>query len=441
MRKIGVIWTGHPDYLCENTTAIQKAIHESIQGIPGVDSRLEPIAVTEKQAVAAAREVLQERDCCGALIVLTTWVECNVVMAAMKEFREMPILFWGFPLEECEGRKESTGSYVSATMFAGVVKRVGLPYPTLYTSWKNPKTLEQIERFAKVAGVMDELFYTKIGLFGYTSMSIYTGTFDHVLLRYILGPEVEQMDQYSLIHAAEAVPEEEIKAAEEKLGACACIRGDVDPEVLKKTMALYVALKNFCKEKDWKAVNVKCQYELSIEYKAIPCVAISLLAEDGINTSCEGDMMNTVSMLLLQLLTDEVVWYGDSLTEWDNVVQFSPCGFMPPSLAHGTASVQPFPKCDNFAGLHVCGVLRPERVTFMRIVEDVGDYHILYGTGQGIETEPRGGCQPALNVVLDGNLENLREEYAGQHFALCYGDLSEEIELFARLMNLEARRV
>jgi len=87
------------------------------------------------------------------------------------------------------------------------------------------------------------------------------------------------------------------------------------------------------------------------------------------------------------------------------------------------------------------GVLRPERVTFMRIVEDVGDYHILYGTGQGIETEPRGGCQPALNVVLDGSLETLREEYAGQHFALCYGDLSAEIELYARLMNIEVRKV
>ena len=441
MRKIGVIWTGHPDYLDDNTFAIQNAIYESIKDIPGVDVRLDPIAVTEKAAIAAAREILQERDCCGALIVFSTWIECNVAMAAMKELRGMPVLFWGFPLEECAGRKASTGSYVSATMFSGVVKRVGLSYPTLYTSWKNPKTIQQIGRFAKVAGAIDALFYTRIGLFGYTSMSIYTGTFDHVLLRYVLGPEVEQMDQYSLIHKMEQVTKEEVKAAEEKLKGLACIRRDVDPEILKKTLAMYVALKQICEEKEWEAVNVKCQYELSKEYKIIPCVSLSLLAEDGINTSCEGDMMNTVSMLLMQYLTDDVIWYGDALTEWDNVLQFSPCGFMPPSLAKGKPNVQTFPKCDGFHGLHMSGVLRSERVTFMRIVEDVGDYHILYGTGQGIATEPRGGCQPALNVVLDGRLEALREEYAGQHFALCYGDLSEEIELYARLMNIEARRV
>ena len=63
MRKIGVIWTGHPDYLDDNTFAIQKAIYESIKDIPGVDAKLEPIAVTEKAAVAAARDVLNERDC------------------------------------------------------------------------------------------------------------------------------------------------------------------------------------------------------------------------------------------------------------------------------------------------------------------------------------------------------------------------------------------
>jgi len=441
MRKTGLIWIGHPDYLGDNTSAIQAAIHESVKDLPLVYSEIRPLAVTEGEAVEAARELVRDKDCCGALIVLTTWVECNVVMAAMKELRGLPCMFWGFPLEEVNGRRESTGSYVSATMFAGVVKRLGLGYPTIYTSWKEEKTLKQIERFARVAASMDALFYSKIGLLGYTSMSIYTGTFDHVLLRYILGPEVEQMDQYTLIHRAEQVTEEELKEAEDKLKCVACIREDVGEEILKKTLAMYVALKKICEEKSWQAVNVKCQYELSKEYKAIPCVAISLLAEDGVNTSCEGDMMNTVSMLLFQYMTDQIVWYGDALTQWDNVIQFSPCGFMPPSLAEATPSIQPFPECPGFYGLHVSGVLRPDRVTFMRIVEDVGDYHILYGTGQGIKTEPRGGCQPALNVELDGKVEDLCREYAGQHFALAYGDLSEEIELFAQLMNLETRRI
>lgn len=441
MRKTGVIWIGHPDYLSDNLTAIQKEIGESIKDIPFLELGETLLAMTEEQAVAAARDVLRQKDCCGALIILASWVECRVVMAAVKEFRGMPCMFWGFPLEEVEGRYESTGSYVSAAMFAGVIKRVGLNYPVLHTSWKDTETIERIRCFTRAAAAVDALFYSKIGLFGYTSMSIYTGTFDHVLMRYILGPEVEQVDQYSLIYAAEHIPEEEIYAAEQKLRSVSRVREDVEPDILKKTLALYAALKNFCREKGWQAVNVKCQYELSKEYKVIPCVALSLLAEDGINASCEGDMLNTVSMLALQYLSGNTVWYGDSLTHAGNVVQFSPCGFMPPSLAKGAASVQKFPECPGFAGLHVSGVLRPERVTWMRIVEDIGSYHMLYGTGQGIETEPRGGCQPALNVKLDGSVKEFCSAYAGQHFALAYGDLAEEVHMFAQLMGIEARRI
>ena len=48
---------------------------------------------------------------------------------------------------------------------------------------------------------------------------------------------------------------------------------------------------------------------------------------------------------------------------------------------------------------------------------------------------------PALNVELDGDIMKLCEEYAGQHFAVAYGDWSEELALFAAFMGIEARRI
>ena len=249
------------------------------------------------------------------------------------------------------------------------------------------------------------------------------------------------MDTFSLIRRAEKVSDEKIKEAEEKLRKSTCFKNITDTEKLKKTIAMYIALREFCEEKDWKAVNVKCQYELSKEYKVTPCVSLSLLADDGVTATCEGDMLCTVSMILMQYLTGDTVWYGDSLTHWDNTVQFSPCGYMPISMAKGTPEVVNFNNGPGFAGIHMCGVLRPEKITWMRIVEDIGSYHIVYGTGKGVETSPRGGDQPALNVVLDGNIEDFCKEYAGQHFAVAYGDLSADIEMYANLMGIEARRV
>ncbi len=440
MRNIGVLWLGHGDYLDANTFAVQRAAAACLSRVPEIEAEAGKIAVTEAEAVEAVRDLIR-RDLCGAVIVLATWVECNVVMAALKELRGRPCMFWGFPPEEAEGRKESTGSYVSASMFSGVLKRIGVTAPTLLASWKEPDAIAQLSDFAKAAGTVDTLSYAKIGLVGYTSMHIYTGTFDHVMMRWKIGPEIEQMDTYSLIRRAEAADPESVAKAAARLGDYAEVKPDAMPEMLRKTMGLYVALKALAEEGGWQAVNVKCQYELSKEYKAVPCVALSLLAEDGICAGCEGDILCSVSMLMLQSLTGQQTWYGDSLSHTGNTVLFSPCGFLPFSMAKKPVYVQKFMEHPGFTGLQVSGVLREEPVTWMRLVEDVGSYHILYGTGDGVETSPRGGCMPALNVRLHGSMEALCKEYAGQHYALCYGDHAAKIEALARLMGIEARRV
>ena len=441
MQNSGVIWIGHPDYLDANMYAITAQVRDVLKTLPHVQVEEEiSVAVTDQQAIEAARKILHN-NLSGAIIVLATWVECNVVMSAVKELRGLPTLFWAFPLETVNGVRESTGSYVSGTMINGPIQRLGLKSQVLLGSWKDAKTVQAVESFLRAAYAVNTLFYSKIGLFGYTSMSIYTGTFDHVLMRYLIGPEVEQMDSYSLIRAAEAVPEAQVQAAIAKLTGSVPIMEDVKEHKLYKTMALYVALKQFCAEKGWASVNVKCQYEFSKEYKVVPCVALSMLADEGVVTSCEGDMLVTVSQLILTALTGQTSTYGDSLSQEGNVIKFSPCGFMPFSMAAPGVRVQKFMEHPGFSGIQVCGVMRPQRVTFLRLVEDVGSYHLLYGTGNGLPTEPRGGCMPALDVELDGDANELCKQYAGQHYALVYGDCAQEIEAFAALMGLEARRI
>lgn len=440
MRKAGVIWVGHADYLGSNTTAIIREIQIALSSIELLQVDRSEIVTDDTQAVASVREITRQ-NLCGVVLVLTSWVECNVVMSIIKELRGLPLIIWGFPLEEVQGRKESTGSYVSAAMISGLVKRIRLKTRVLIGSWKDAQILNQLRAFAQSAATADYLFYAKIGLFGYTSMSIYPGTFDHVLLRHLIGPEVEHLDSYSLIAAAEKVSDDAIQESILLLNKTAQVQSDVQSDMLKKTMALYVALKEYSSVRHWAAVNVKCQYEFSKEYKAVPCVALSLLADDHVVASCEGDMLNTVSMMILNGLSGQTVTYGDSLTHFDNTVKFSPCGFMPLSMGCGIVKVQKFMEHPGFSGIQVSSVMRPERVTYLRLVEDIGSYHLLYGTGQGKHTLPRSGCMPALDVELDGSVDKLCQEYAGQHFALAYGDFSAEIEALAVILGITTVRI
>ena len=94
-----------------------------------------------------------------------------------------------------------------------------------------------------------------------------------------------------------------------------------------------------------------------------------------------------------------------------------------------------------FSGIQNSFVLRPERVTVLRLIEDIGSYRIVYFTGQGQPTPLRQGYMPALDVALDGKIDDLVRAYAGQHFAICYGDLSAEIEDYGLLMGIKTIRI
>ncbi len=441
MKKIHLMWLGHKDYLDENAMAVRAAIRHSLIPLKSFLSDSEAIITEDSQAVSEARAALGQDNICGVILLLLTWAECNVIMSAFKELRGLPCLFWGFPLEEAGGRKESTGSCVTAAMFSGTIKRLQLPAQMLIGSWKDHLVQKKLLAFSRAASAADSLFYGRIGLFGYTSMSIYPGTFDHVLLRFLLGPEVEQMDSYSLIASAESIPEEQIQEAAQHLASRAPLASDIPDSILQKTLALYLTLKDFCRLHHWNAVNIKCQYEFSKEYRAVPCVALSMLADDGITASCEGDIPNTVSMMMLHSLSNSVVTYGDALSWKDNTVTFSPCGFLPLSMGAPGIRIQNFMKHPGFSGIQVCGVLRPEKVTYLRLAEDIGSFHLIYGTGNGLKTSPRSGCMPALDVELDGRLSDFCSHLAGQHYALAYGDYSQELEMLASLLHIPAVRI
>lgn len=174
----------------------------------------------------------------------------------------------------------------------------------------------------------------------------------------------------------------------------------------------------------------------------VPCVPLSLLADNGVVASCEGDVLNTVSMMILHLLTGETVTYGDVMNRAGNVFKLSSCGFMPFSMGvAGQQRIRNFMPHPGFTGIQSSFVQDPGRVTVMRLIEDKCDYHILYFTGTGLPTELRQGYMPALDILLDGNGDEFVKNFAGQHYAICRGDVSDRIEQLARMLNIPAVRV
>ena len=438
LKKIGFLVMAHPDYINDGLASrCADAAAALIEAKGASVIRPADFICDHKQALSAALKLHCE-DVDGVVIFLASWVECPTVMAGVTELLGYPMALWGFPMMITPEGEQSTGSYVSFAMLRGSFERISLPFTPILAAMDSEEASVKVEAFVKAAAAKKKLSRSRIGLIGYTSMTIYPGTFDHLLLRSKIGPEVIHSDAYSLIRRAKSQTEEAIDAACAKFEGRAKICCDVAKSALRKAAGLYCGLVEMKEEQDLDAVNAKCQYEFSKEYGMTLCTPLSLAADDKFVTSCEGDILCTVSMMILQYLTGQEIGYGDAITSIPGGVKLSPCGFMP----YGIASDAGCEICDFMPGVGFCGiqnrgVMKPGEVTCLRLVEEMGSYHMLVFRGRGrADTKPRQGYMPALDIDLDFPTEKLEERYSGQHFALCYGDVTGELKMLAGMLDI-----
>ncbi len=438
--RIGFTIIGHPDYQNDigEHFAKQAVAHLEAQGI---DIVFDPVShVDAVDAANAARELIKQ-DVDGVIAFLGTWIECSTAVAAIREFEHLPFAIWGFNMFQWEGMRNSTGSFVAVAVLKGALDRMEYNHKTIIGLPDDESAINHAVAFCNAAGAAQALKHTRLGLVGYAAMAMYPGTFDHVLLRRHIGPEVVHFDSYTVIEYAKQIPENETRKAMDEIFGIANVQATDDR--LAKAVNVGLALKRICDENNLNALNVKCQYEFSQQYCMTACIPISMTADMGIVSACEGDVIITTTMALLHHLTGQVIYYGDILDLQDDQMLLSSCGFAPFSLKNEDDEllIQEFGH-KGFDGL-ICSItLKRGPLTFARLVEGShGDYRINYGTGTGVETALRQGRFPGLEVKLDGSPEKLIETMASQHFAICYGDVTESIEDLCRILNIEAVRI
>ena len=59
------------------------------------------------------------------------------------------------------------------------------------------------------------------------------------------------------------------------------------------------------------------------------------------------------------------------------------------------------------------------------------------GTGEGKDSELRQGKFPALRFKINGTQDKFLNLLSAQHFALCYGDYTNELVDLCNFLNIE----
>ncbi|MGA3405600.1 MAG: hypothetical protein ABSD49_07715 [Candidatus Bathyarchaeia archaeon] len=389
--RVGLVPFAYPSYPSEMIDKFVKESESLVRNLGIEVFSTPPVKVYED--ASRAKEDLRRQPIDFVLALIVSWVEPPHVIAVLKDFFHHPILLWSHTMFKEKGKLQTLGAFPAVGVIRETLEEMGAKFKFIYGMPDEEKVRHAIEKFSRAAYAVSRLGRSKIGLLGYASMGMYTGTFDHVKVRNKLGPEIEQIDQYELIRMLDKASEHDSTQLTRKMRDDWEITTRVTENDLNMTARMYSSLRDMVKKYAWDAVTVKCQYELSKSFGFAPCIPLSMLGAD-VTCSCEGDVPLIITQLMMHYLTGKTVSYGDVHAIRQDSLLLAACGFAPLNLALNK------PKVDRhtalYEGLLNSSQYKTGRVTLARLASSEHGYkmHIALGEAGAPELFNEVGCPP-----------------------------------------------
>jgi len=358
-------------------------------------------------------------------VLAATWFEDYLVLDLLEEC-DVPLVAWARPGME-------TGSLCGMQQLGFLLKQLGKNYSFHFEPVGSPTALQRSWEFARASAVARQMRRARIGYLGHRIQGMTEITGHELALKKLLGPRVVGIDVQVFLKRACAVP------AASMTGRWQGLKAEVgavtaSDEAGIESLQVHTALKEIVEEQGLSAVAAGCYPHLMGKV----CLAASLLGEQGVPVSCEGDINGALGMLILTRLTGSPVHNTDLLDPIpaENAIVFSHCGSGGFSLAAQPADVKLAPVRLMNCGLCCLFPGKPGPVTLLNVVPKLDGYTLAGLYGEAVETDMVFPGNP-LRVRFQSDyrqiLEWIIQEGLGHHWMAVYGDLRESLGHLAKM--------
>lgn len=385
------------------------------------------------------------------IIIPGNWIEPPSLCHPLEEIRNENILLWGFP-ESLKLISEGhfLGSNSAFTVLRNAMGQMSFRFRTIQKFPHDETAIKEVAEIAKVSSVCKSIKRMKLGLIGYCSMGIYTACFDQLKIRKVFGTEIDSSsDSYLLFKRMEEISENEIDINIMISGLSKKCK--IDPLIIKdksldKSLRMYIALKKMISEGNWSGVSVKCQHEFSTYLKCTACLPLSLLTDEGIMCSDEGDIHALLTMIIMRNLSDikNPIYFGDIYKLEEGGFLMDHCGLSPHTCADdGGVTLLPQTPRISKDGKTTGGVIssymfKKGPVTIGRIENDrEGTYKFHFTKGNVEPIKPIGYGWSSLVFSPESSAETFSDKQLANHYVFVYEDIAKKLNIFCDISGLK----
>jgi L-fucose isomerase len=377
------------------------------------------------------------------IVNVVNWIDPRAATRILYEFRNEPIVLYSKGGFTEDGVLISPAAGAGSTALRYPMERWGIKFKYLFNGHDMPMDVEGILKFGRAARAMKLLRKARVGIIGFNDMGLYTTGFNVTSLRDVTGVEVESLDMLQLERRMNALEPAAVKETIERVSAdWQYPLGKPSEEAIEKSIRLYMATIEFCKEKNFSAISYKCVEGLPAHMGVVHSVPSALVATDGYPYVDEDDVNTLVTELMLKYLSDgKPVAFLEHYEHHPDWCLLGVDGYIPMQMLREKPMVKPISTV-LLQGVVFCGKMNTGRMTCAHMTEDKQGFRMHIASGeakdppQWVEMGVTLPSWPSVCFYPDAGVRRILDHVQSQHFAAVYGDYADEMIDLCALLDI-----
>jgi L-fucose isomerase-like protein len=395
------------------------------------------------EARAAARE-LENQAVDLVLVFQSTFCDNNMILE-VHEILDAPVFFWAVPEERTGGRLR-LNSLCGVNLGSHALHRIGVRSFFVLAEIGDEEAFGTLGAVARAGSVLRRLKNTKLGLVGNRPDGMDTCIIDEEQLAHTFGVQVQHFDLQVFFERVRSIPDSEITPVRDGLRKKLKNLDAMDQVPLNKTLATYLALQKTVAEEKLGGLAVRCWPEFFTDLGCSACGALSMTINDGVSSSCEGDILGTIGQMILQWLSGEPAFGVDivSVDKKEDTVALWHCGHAPLCMADPAGEPEAIVHLNRRIPLLLQFALKPGPVTIARFSQANRDLQLVVGKGEMLSApRPFAGTSGTLRFDLPAArvLDIWMEEGLEHHLSFTYGNYEAELLAVAKMLKLPVLKI